>query len=313
VTVPTGAPCTLRDAWRHHWPEYLIEAAGLGAFMVSACVFTTLLEHPASPVRQALPVPWIRSALIGVAMALTFIAIVYSPWGKRSGAHINPAATLTFYRLGRVTRWDATCYAAAQFVGGAAGVLLSALVLGAALAHPAVHYAVTAPGMRGVAVAFGAEVVITGVLMTVVLHTAASPKLAPYTGLFVAALVAMYITVESPLSGMSMNPARTFGSAVVAGDWTALWVYFLAPPLGMLLAAQLYLARRGRRAVPCAKLRHVDDAPCHFCEYWRGGESNGELAPAEPRPTVAAPVSDPGISPLAGHADEGDRRTTGSV
>ena len=66
---------------------------------------------------------------------------------------------------------------------------------------------------------------------------------------------------------MSMNPARTFGSAFFAGDWTALWIYFTAPLLGMLAAAQLYLARRGRQAVACAKLHHQNSKRCIFCEY----------------------------------------------
>jgi aquaporin Z len=95
---------------RTHWPEYLMEAAGLGIFMVSACGFGTLLEYPASPVRQAIPDPLARRALMGLAMGLTAIALVYSPWGKRSGAHLNPAVTWTFWRLGKVAPRDALAY-----------------------------------------------------------------------------------------------------------------------------------------------------------------------------------------------------------
>src|SRR6185436_13047471 len=91
---------------RQHWPEYLIEAWALGMFMISAACVTALLEHPASPVHQVIPNAFARRALIGLAMGLTAIALIYSPWGQRSGAHMNPATTLTFLRLGKITLWD---------------------------------------------------------------------------------------------------------------------------------------------------------------------------------------------------------------
>ena len=87
---------------RKNWPEYLIEAWALGTFMVSAGACTMLSEHPSSPVRAAIADADIRRVLIGVCMGLTAIALIYSPWGKRSGAHMNPAVTLTFLRLGKV-------------------------------------------------------------------------------------------------------------------------------------------------------------------------------------------------------------------
>jgi aquaporin Z len=84
-------------------------------------------------------------------------------------------------------------------------------------------------------------------------------------------LIATYITIEAPLSGMSMNPARTFGPALLGHVWNALWVYFTAPPLGMLLAAESYvrLTRwRGAHAIWCAKLYHDTNARCIFrCAY----------------------------------------------
>jgi glycerol uptake facilitator-like aquaporin len=119
----------MRAALTHHWPEYLMEAAGLGIFMLAACTFATLLEHPASPVRQAISDPILRRLLMGLAMGLTAINLIYSPWGKQSGAHLNPSVTLTFWRLGKVASWDALLYIAAQFVGGMTGVLLAAWVL----------------------------------------------------------------------------------------------------------------------------------------------------------------------------------------
>jgi aquaporin Z len=262
----------MHDALRQHGPEYLIEAAGLGLFMLAACGFGTLLEYPLSPVRQGIADPWLRRFLMGLAMALTAVSLIYSPWGKQSGAHFNPAVTLTFVRLGKVPSWDALFYVLAQFVGGATGVLIAVAVLGPALAQPPVHYVVTLPGPGGVGVAFAAEVVITFLLMSVILVVTNTPKLARYTGLFAGALVATYITVEAPLSGMSMNPARTFASALPAQAWTALWVYFSAPLLGMLGAAELYVRRYGLQQVICAKLHHQNAKRCIFaqCGYRQG-------------------------------------------
>jgi len=105
------------ETLKKHWPEYLMEAAGLGIFMISACSFGALLEHPASPIRQAIANSFLRRILMGMAMGLTAISIIYSPWGKQSGAHLNPSVTLTFFRLGKVARWDAVFYVTAQFLG----------------------------------------------------------------------------------------------------------------------------------------------------------------------------------------------------
>src|SRR5215468_7253267 len=117
-------------ALRQHWPEYLMEAACLGTFMVSAGLFAALFEYPSSPVRQAIPSGFVRMALNGLAMGLTAIGIIYSPWGARSGAHMNPAVTWTFFRLGKVKSWDALFYPIFQTLGGVAGVLLVKLAVG---------------------------------------------------------------------------------------------------------------------------------------------------------------------------------------
>lgn len=251
-----------------HWPEYLMEAALLACFMISACSVAVLLDHPSSPVYRSLPDPFIRRFLGGLAMGGTAILLIYSPWGRRSGAHFNPASTLTFLRLGMIARRDAIWYGAAQFAGGLAGVLTVAALFGPSLAHEGVQYAVTRPGVHGVGAAWLAELVMTFMLFTVVLRLSSHPRYARQTGLAVGALVFIYITLEAPLSGMSMNPARSFGSAAGAGSFSSLWIYFTAPPLGMLLATEVFVRARGLRAVHCAKLHHQNAQPCIFrCGY----------------------------------------------
>lgn len=125
---------------------------------------------------------------------------------------------------------------------------------------------VTAPGSAGVGVALLAEFALTFVLMLVVLAVNNS-RFTRWTGLVVGAMVAVYITVEAPLSGMSMNPARSFASAAVSGLWDHLWVYLVAPPLGMLSAAQVFVWVKGRLAVRCAKLDHDPRLRCIFCGH----------------------------------------------
>ena len=106
-----------------------------------------------------IPNPAGRRLLMGVAMGITAILIIHSPMGKRSGAHFNPAITLTYFRLGKIHGWDAVFYVIFQFCGGIFGVGVSALLLGGSIAAPAVNYAVTVPGQYGTAAAFLAELV----------------------------------------------------------------------------------------------------------------------------------------------------------
>jgi aquaporin Z len=270
---PDRRPAVL--GWRGHWAEYAIEAALLGIFMISACLFATLLFYPESPVPRAIPDPTLRRIIMGIAMGTTAVALNYSPWGKQSGAHYNPALTLTFTRLGKIAPADAVGYIGAHFTGAILGVLVAGLLVRSMLAHSEVHYAVTRPGVRGATVAFVAETVISFILMTMVLQVSNRIRWARFTGLFAGLLVAIFIILVAPLSGMSMNPARTVGSGFWAGDWTALWIYFTAPPVGMLAAAEVYLRRMGRPGVFCAKLHHQNDKRCIFCEY-QGREVRGK-------------------------------------
>lgn len=255
---------TLRD----HWPEYLIEAAGLGVFMISAGVFSTLLFSPVSPLAAWQRDPLITRLLMGAAMGLTAMAIVYSPWGMRSGAHLNPAFTLTFWRLGKVRGHDAAFYMLSQFTGGLAGVAIVAALLGNPFRDMPVHYATTLPGPQGNGAAWLAEIAIAFVQMSAILIITNRASIHRYAGIVAGLLVASYIAFESPISGMSLNPARSFGSALPATEFSTLWIYFTAPPIGMLLAAGIYTLRSGKGAVRCAKMHHQNGQRCIFeCGY----------------------------------------------
>ncbi len=254
--------------FRQNYPEYFMEAAELALFMIVAGVVTTVLEYPLSPLYRAISNAFIRLVLIGIAMGTTATALIYSPWGKQSGAHFNPAVTLTFLRLGKMKQWDAIFYILFQFIGGWLGVLLAVRIIQLPFTRPPINYIVTIPGAAGIWAAFAGEFIIAFIQMSMVLYTSNTRKLAPYTGVFAGCLVAIYVIVESPLSGFGMNPARTFASALPANVWTGIWLYFVAPIAGMLLASEVYGLLRGFHRIKCAKLVHFHPigSRCIHCD-----------------------------------------------
>jgi aquaporin Z len=264
--VASAQPASVNavDSLRTHWPEYWMEAGELCLYMFLTCAFATLLQHPASPVRHLISSAILRRAVMGVAVGTTVVTIVMTPWGKQSGGHFNPAMTAAFYRLGKVAFWDAVFYVMAQFAGATGGVAIAAFVLRGGSENSAIRSAVTLPGIYGNAGAVIAESTISFILMITILVISNHKTLARYTPYFVGVLYAVFVTFETPLSGMSMNPARSFGSAFHAACWHAIWIYFIAPTFGMLAAAEIVLWARGGAAPYCAKLHHVNSKRCIF-------------------------------------------------
>ena len=252
------------DSLRRHWPEYGMEAAEVALYLFLTCIFAGVLLYPASPVRHLVHSTAGARALMGLAVGATVVAIVMSPWGKQSGGHFNPALTLSFYRLGKMCSPDALFYVVAQFSGAIGGVCLARYVMPNTVARRAIRYAVTAPGARGAAVAFVGELTISFVLMSTILVASNREKLTRYTPYLVGLLYATFITLEAPLSGMSMNPARSFAPALHVRYWQELWLYFTAPTLGMLVAAEVFLRARGGAPPFCAKLHHNNNKRCIF-------------------------------------------------
>ncbi|MBI4819832.1 MAG: aquaporin [Deltaproteobacteria bacterium] len=240
-----------------------MEGALIGVLMISIGGAVTLFEYPRSPAFHLVPSDVARRCLIAAIVGVTVTALVYSPWGQRTGAHMNPAVTLAFLGLAKVSRWDAVFYIVSQFAGGLVGVVLVSAVFGAAFTEAPVAYAKTLPGLGGTSLSFFAELVIAACLMLTILEFANS-KRARWTGVAVGALIAAAIALEAPISGMSINPARTFASAAPVMAWDHLWLYFVAPVLGTLLGAQIFNAL-GRRA-RCAKLHHAHGVRCIHCQ-----------------------------------------------
>jgi aquaporin Z len=257
-------------AVRAHWPEYLMEAAGLALILLVSCAITAIVETRLRP-------GWSggsRRAIEGLTIATTLVSLIYSPWGRRSGAHFNPAVTLTFLALRRVQSWDAAFYTALQFVGAVVGILIAGYVLGPSLREAPVTWIVTQPGVYGAHVAFAAEFAIAFILMSAILWVGGNQALARFTGLVAGGLVFLYVCFEAPLSGFSMNPARTFASAAASGMWSGFWIYVIAPPAGMLTAACANRLVAPRSIIRCAKLIHDSTTRCIHCGFVPAEESH---------------------------------------
>lgn len=251
-----------------HWKIYLMEAAELAALMLCICLSGALLYSAQSPLRRLSLSLNQRSLFMGVAVAAATFLIIRSPFGRRSGAHLNPAITLAYLWLGRIHRWDALAYIAAQFTGGMAGVFLSYQLLGDRLSAAPVRYVVTVPGKHGNATAFLAEFLLSALLMAMVLFVTNHRRLAAYSPLFVSLVTVLYYVLCSSISGFSVNPARTFSSAFFAWIWQGIWIYFAAPFLGMVAAAAIYVRSMGPGSVYCAKIFHDLHTPCPFpCRF----------------------------------------------
>ncbi len=240
------------ETFKRHWRAYLFEAAGLAGFVLGAGLLTVFLEHPDFPVMQSSfggeqNAVW-RRVPLGILMG-AYIALVIYLFGEKSGAHINPATTWTFYRLGKINFADAVFYTVAQFAGAIAAALVLKFWLGHWFAHPLINFSITAPKPpHGSISAFIAEFIISFVLMLVVLIVISSKRLEKYAAVVTGVLIALYLIFELPFSGMSLNPARSFAAALAGNKWEHLWIYFVAPPIAMLLAAEIY--KRIKTALP---------------------------------------------------------------
>ena len=209
----------------------------------------------------------LRRLLTGMMFAGGATAVVYSPLGQISGGHINPAVTLAFWRLGKVPARDAVIYVVMQFLGAFVGAYAAGVAWGPL--KTGVQYAATVPGDGYTwAGALAAETAITFLLVFLIFVCVNKPKVAPRTGLIAGTLVALLVMIEAPVTGTSLNPARTLGPAILAPNYTALWIYFAGPIAGALIAVAAFTGQWGRQTV-CAKLYHTEKYPCPFdsCSY----------------------------------------------
>jgi aquaporin Z len=249
VVAGGGGYTELKASFKKNWPYYLQEALGLAIFMVSACFFGAMFGAKTSPWHVAIPNAFARSIIMGLMMGLTALFIFYSPFTAPSGSHINPAVTITFLRLGKMCKWDASFYILFQFTGAVSAVYIMAMLMGSTLTAEPVNYVVTVPGKYGVLPAAITEFIIAFIMMAMVLFTSAAEKWKKYTRIISSCLICVYVIVAGSISGFGMNPARSFASAVPARIYTGFWIYMIIPFASMLLAAELFLVVQKQRLI----------------------------------------------------------------
>lgn len=220
--------------------RYLMEALGLGIFMISIALFGSILLSPLSQFTKVVTNEPVRIFILSIFMSLTALFITVSPFTKPSGAHINPAVTICFLRLGRISKKDAIFYILFQLAGGTICVLLMAVVMQSVFINPPINYAVTQPGIYGTASAFVTELVISAIFMLLILFGNDAERIRKYLPYYIASLIMLYVNLTIHVSGFSMNPARSFASALPSGIWSYFWLYCLAPVMGMLFSTECY-------------------------------------------------------------------------
>lgn len=239
----------MKGSFKKNWKHYLQEALGLGIFMLSACFFGAMLFSEKSSWYYAIPNMMMRNIWMGVAMGATALFIFYSSWTSPSGSQINPAVTLTFLRLDKMCRYDAMFFIIFQIVGGTVAVSAMQLLMGDILTSTPVYSVATIPGKAGIWWALIAEFITAFTTMSMVLLTSNHHTLKKYTRLFAGCLVCIWVIVAGPVSGFGMNPARSLASALPAGIWTSFWIYLFIPVIGMLSAAEVYLALKKKTEI----------------------------------------------------------------
>ena len=244
--------------WKHlHWPEYGAELLGT-AFLVFAGVSAVVFVFgTGSPLAQILPDTSTRRLIAGLLFAGCGALVAISPLGKLSGGHINPVVSLAFWMQGKMHHFDMGGYMLGQLLGAILGSLLLVLVWREHAAS--VGYGTTVPGAGyPLWIVFLAEVSLTFVLVLSIFLFVSSHRLMRWTPLMVWILVAVMVWLEAPISGTSLNPARSFGPALVSWTWQYHWLYWVAPPLGALLAVGAFrILAIGKRDVLTGKMFHV--------------------------------------------------------
>ena len=229
---------------RSDWKLFVAEAIGTGLllfFGISAVIFNW---GEGSVVAKLIPSESTRRLLTGFMFGTVGCLVTISPVGKISGAHINPAVTLAFWLRGKIRTDTMFGYVISQLVGGIIG---SIPLLMWGKQGESIQYGLTLPGDAGLMPAFTGEIIATACLVIYLYVFIGTKRLRNYTPYGIPFLFAILTWIEAPFSGCSVNPARSIAPALIAGNFTGQWVYWIAPAIGVIIVTLFFRWRRINR------------------------------------------------------------------
>ena len=236
-----------------HLTEWACEFVGTALLLLGGLSAVALDFGTASPVAAAIPSESLRLLLTGALFAAAGSLVAISPLGRTSGGHINPAVTFAFWMTRHVHPHDLAGYVGAQVLGALLGVAVWRVLWGPVA--DSVMRGTTLPG-AGVSApeAVVIEALMTALLVVGIFAMLTSQRTMRWTPLTVWAIVTILVWQAAPLTGTSLNPARSLAPALLGGDLASLWVYLIGPLLGAAAAAAGWRVV-GRRPLT-AKLFH---------------------------------------------------------
>ena len=238
---------------RSAWSLYAAEFFGTALLLVGGLSAVIFVVSPASPVAALGLSGWLARGIAGALFGLTGTLVTLSAIGRHSGAHLNPSMTLAFLIEGKISASHATWYVVSQCLGAITGAW--AVLAWGPLGKP-LRYGATAPAPSVTPLlAVSLEALCTVVLVGTVFVFLGNPRLRRFTAWTMSPMYAVMVSLESPWTGTSTNPARSLGPAVVTGTWQGFGIYLLGPALGA--AAGVALARalgHGERRIDQARI-----------------------------------------------------------
>jgi aquaporin Z len=239
------------------WLVYGAELLGTALLLAFGLSFVILDFGQGSPVAKIIPDAGLRRLITGFLFGTTGAAIALSPLGKESGAHINPVVSLSFHLMGKLQIRVLIGYVLAQFTGAVLGCL--PLLAWGAIGR-SIDFGATSPGSSyGPLWALVGEIATTFALIVGLFFFVRHRRLRRFTPALFPFLYAIMVYLEAPISGTSTNPARSFGPAIISGQWDAWWVYWLGPLIGALLGILLFRFTSLREIeIEVAKIYHFE-------------------------------------------------------
>jgi aquaporin Z len=243
-----------QDNWEVPWRLFVSEMVGMAVLLLGGLSLVIFMFGAGSPMERLVPSVLLRQILTGFLFGCLGATIALSTVGKESGAHVNPAVTFGFWLMQKLDARTALGYVVAQLIGACLG---SVPLLAWGSMGRSVAFGATVPGENyTTGVVLMGEVVTTFALVAGLCVFIGFRHLRPFTPALIPFLYAVMVPLEATISGTSTNPARTFGPALISGQWQGWWIYWVGPLTGTLVAIGVCssLAKR----IEVAKLYHFE-------------------------------------------------------